>query len=359
MENKRGRLIRLEAVRGFAAMIVIVSHQRLFTACRLDFLDHFGVEAVMLFFLLSGFVIHYSSFGRAGGDRDSSKGPSFRRYLVHRFRRIYPLMLISFGAAYGTQSLAVSQWLPVPWRTLGGNLIMLQDIASAKRGVWFATFCHNGPLWSLSYEWWFYMLFFPLFTWLWARPAAQKYWAGAITIGGFLMFQIHPNEICLILGYFALWWSGVELSREYCVTQRITWKRQFPNLMILAVLSLFWSTPVLLAIRRHLPIRSGTDPLLQLRNYATALAMLAAAIAWYKCHFRGFTATLQWFAVVAPVSYAIYIFHVPVFQAISFVLPAVPVLLQFIISLAVLLPICYLLEVRMQRHINRWCDAFV
>lgn len=35
---------------------------------------------------------------------------------------------------------------------LFGNLFMLQDVLTPTRGS-------NGPLWSLSYEWWYYCLF--------------------------------------------------------------------------------------------------------------------------------------------------------------------------------------------------------
>jgi peptidoglycan/LPS O-acetylase OafA/YrhL len=53
----------------------------------LSFLFRFGQEAVMLFFLLSGFVIYYSfSLG---------KDKSFQGYFQRRWLRIYPIFIFA------------------------------------------------------------------------------------------------------------------------------------------------------------------------------------------------------------------------------------------------------------------------
>jgi hypothetical protein len=44
------------------------------------------------------------------------------------------------------------------WNTLLGNIFMLQDVISLKPNVISAVYMGNGVLWSLSYEWWFYIL---------------------------------------------------------------------------------------------------------------------------------------------------------------------------------------------------------
>jgi peptidoglycan/LPS O-acetylase OafA/YrhL len=45
------------------------------------------------------------------------------------------------------------------WNTLLGNIFMLQDVISLKPNVISAVYMGNGVLWSLSYEWWFYILY--------------------------------------------------------------------------------------------------------------------------------------------------------------------------------------------------------
>jgi peptidoglycan/LPS O-acetylase OafA/YrhL len=85
------KLERLEALRGVAAVYVLLHHiirARLgIEKGLLGLLFSFGQEAVILFFLLSGFVIFYSfSTGR-----DQSFGSYFRR----RWLRIYPIFFVS------------------------------------------------------------------------------------------------------------------------------------------------------------------------------------------------------------------------------------------------------------------------
>ena len=74
---------KLNSIRAFAALYVMIAHLMLeiFKGSSFIFLFKFGQEAVMLFFLLSGFVISISYF----------KNPNinFGSYFIKRFRRIY------------------------------------------------------------------------------------------------------------------------------------------------------------------------------------------------------------------------------------------------------------------------------
>src|SRR3954463_4783221 len=84
---KAAKLPRLEAVRGLMAFYVFLGHvipdfllPRSHPLC-LPF--RFGPEAVMVFFLLSGFVIEHS-FAQ-------NPGQGFGHYFLRRFTRIYPI----------------------------------------------------------------------------------------------------------------------------------------------------------------------------------------------------------------------------------------------------------------------------
>jgi len=89
----RRRLWQLEAVRGIAALYVLLYH----TSNNYLGLNHaiwalpfrFGLEAVLVFFVLSGFVISYSHPGSV------DKADSFRNYFIKRLRRIYPIFIFS------------------------------------------------------------------------------------------------------------------------------------------------------------------------------------------------------------------------------------------------------------------------
>jgi peptidoglycan/LPS O-acetylase OafA/YrhL len=85
------KLDKLEAVRGFAALYVVLHHMFdsgiYFFGINFSFLFRFGQEAVILFFILSGFVISYSF--------EKSINKSFSLFFTKRFMRIYlPLIIV-------------------------------------------------------------------------------------------------------------------------------------------------------------------------------------------------------------------------------------------------------------------------
>ena len=87
----KNKLEKLEAIRGFAALYVVLFHtlpQKIYLlGINVGILFRFGSEAVIVFFVLSGFVIKYSF--------EKSEDKSFKRYFTHRFVRLYiPLFFI-------------------------------------------------------------------------------------------------------------------------------------------------------------------------------------------------------------------------------------------------------------------------
>ncbi|HVT36011.1 MAG TPA: acyltransferase family protein, partial [Nevskiaceae bacterium] len=203
--SSRSHLWRLDAVRGFAAFYVFLSHARPLGPVALY---QYGQEAVILFFLLSGFVIDYSTF--SGG-----RALVVRTYLIHRVRRIYPLLLVSLLLGYLSACVAAQGWAPPRLFSLVMNLLMFQDVAHLKRGVFANTYYGVTPLWSLAYEWWFYLLFIPMCLRLRTGDAARTVVAGTISAIAFVLYQAWPNQPCLYLSYFIIWWCGVSLAREY------------------------------------------------------------------------------------------------------------------------------------------------
>jgi peptidoglycan/LPS O-acetylase OafA/YrhL len=235
---------------------------------------------------------------------------------------------------------------------------MLQDVSALKKGVWVDTYAGNTPLWSLSYEWWFYMMFFPIVSVLFYSPKRQIGLVFVLSVLGFLSYQAIPNQLSLFLGYFFIWWVGVELSREYSSTGAITWSRQRMPVMMLVCLCALWSMPVAIAGSSAGKLLFGVGPVLQMRHFAAALIFTVVGIAWYHAEFVGFRLLLNPFAVLAPISYALYAFHVPVLQILESAGIKSP-LPRLTIALIILLPICYLVEVVLQRRINRCFDRII
>jgi peptidoglycan/LPS O-acetylase OafA/YrhL len=343
-----GRLNKLEAVRGFAAVYVVLYHTvSLFFATRrgwaIPFL--FGPEAVTVFFVLSGFVIYYSTVV-------NPVDLLIRNYAIKRVRRIYPIFIFALVLSYVSYLISARHIAMPDWKMLAGNLLMLQDFSS-KPGVWVGTFYNNGPLWSLSYEWWFYVMFIVL-----VRMTRQRrlrlQCAWMISLIGIISYNVHPNQVAMFMMYFMIWWSGVELATEYIDTGKVTLGRQAVPWVGLVLLSIGWLVPVARAIDHHQHLIMNACPMLLTRHILAAVLLVPLAIAWQECRFAGFKYLVGPFSFFAPMSYAIYVIHYPIASALNSFSTgqygAEKVILTFILTLA----LAYVLEERMQPIINRF-----
>jgi peptidoglycan/LPS O-acetylase OafA/YrhL len=187
--QRRRHIMALDAVRGFAAVYVAVAHVLHFlpegSLLRLAF--RFSQEAVILFFLLSGAVIYLSQATR----RDQR----FLPFFVRRFRRIYFPFLISLlvttavvGAVRGLGDFRAVD--------LVGNLLMLQD--AGKPGNIANNYLWNNALWSLSYEWWFYLMFFPLWQRLQGRPHSGIWRVLGMSLAAWVGYLTAPSHLWLV-----------------------------------------------------------------------------------------------------------------------------------------------------------------
>lgn len=103
--NSAGRLISIDALRGVAALGVVLYHAVLQTTNAIPnnffrwpvqgihFLSSFGYIGVFLFFVISGFCIHLQwARNRANGD---STPPKFLMFWKRRVRRLYPPYIVA------------------------------------------------------------------------------------------------------------------------------------------------------------------------------------------------------------------------------------------------------------------------
>lgn len=338
------KLGKIEALRGFASCYVFAGHLLLSSLGQLDVLLRFGQEIVICFFLLSGFVIYYSTV--------QARGQNYRSYFIRRFRRIYPTFLIACLLAW---IIMILKGHPlIDWRTLLGNLLMLQDSRAGKPGVWFDVFGDNLPLWSLSYEWWFYLLFFPIYTYVPARY--QLGLVAALSLTGLMTYVALPNQISLFLLYFILWWTGLEFARTYCQGVTPTFFTQRHSLAVLGGFCLL----VPLALIFLMPPPShwvfGYHPLLEIRHFWACFFLAVLSLLWSRAGWRYFQPILGWFAYVAPISYALYAFHFPICvcsRSIGGIYdsPWMP-----IGAVALTLVLAYLVEVPLQNAIVKWSN---
>jgi peptidoglycan/LPS O-acetylase OafA/YrhL len=153
-----GHLFWLDWLRFLAAFMVVAIHARggnwvewgrLAEASQTKVVAVFfaltraGTECVLVFFVLSGFLV--------GGkliERVTDGSFRMRDYAIDRISRLWVPLVPAL-----VWSAIVAYWVgkPVSWVGFGGNLLGLQV-------VWFRSFAENIPLWSLAYEIWFYIL---------------------------------------------------------------------------------------------------------------------------------------------------------------------------------------------------------
>lgn len=217
----------LDALRGIAALMVLLQHWRYAYFCELHDIHRYrklfilpyvitsaGHGAVILFFVLSGFLVGGSALRSLEQNRWE-----WRRYLTHRLTRLWVVLLpalllgglwdamrlhllASHGGAPATSAYAeIARNLS--WKILAANSLFLQ-------GNNFVTFGSNSPLWSLSYEFWFYILF-PL-----AICSFWPYFRSTIRILSLLSLFAVVLFVCKVLGasfllLFPAWLIGTSL----------------------------------------------------------------------------------------------------------------------------------------------------
>lgn len=336
------KLAGLDGLRGLAAVYVVVHHAHLLENRGLGRLLYFGQEAVILFFLLSGFVIAYSSHFRR---------PTIVQYIGTRARRILPIYLAAIGISVAS---AYALGAPLRMDQIAAHLIMLQDVSSLKPGVWFSTFWNNSPTWSLAYEWWFYILFIPLGLQPLGRRLlnirTSRRLAFLISVIGFVTYQARPNQISLYLGYFFIWWTGAELGRSYAERGEDSTPSERAVLFHLSAITALWCIPAFTANAWN---QLGIAPALQARHHLAALLFVFFFLLKKQNIERIPGRLLTFFSLFAPISYAIYLIHQPILFLIKSTLPEYSAMFILAVCMVITIPLAWLLENPYQKMANR------
>jgi len=180
-DHQEHKFALLDMLRWVSASLVAISHIR-----TLLFLDYgavphssifirafyavtgLGHEAVIVFFILSGYLVGGSLI-----DKDLDRA-SLSNYFIHRFSRIYIVLLPALAATVVLDVIG-SSILATPAIYDQADWANSLDFVTAKHDTFGILICNaanlqdaycpsfgsNAPLWSLAYEW-FYYLTFPL-----------------------------------------------------------------------------------------------------------------------------------------------------------------------------------------------------
>ncbi len=205
-------------LRAASSQIVLIGHcAALNQLIEISFLSFLPSFSVMVFFVLSGFVISYST---------SLKGESYglSNYLVDRFSRIYitllPALLITFllgfiyylyfnaypfniNIKYLFTCITMQQENPLLLKIQ----YMLPDINKYK---FIGIFGDNLPLWSLSLEWWYYV-FFGLFFYTKFKTMKIQHFILLVCCLPFVVgYMFLPGRAGYGLSF--IWFSGVLIN---------------------------------------------------------------------------------------------------------------------------------------------------
>nr|WP_260407989.1 acyltransferase [Planomonospora venezuelensis] len=258
----------MDALRGVGAVAVLLEHLLPWFMPQLrPYWFNLGMYGVLVFFLVSGYIIPVSLEGR--GD--------VRAFWISRIFRLYPIyLLVAAGVLVMALWLPVRQEVPRDLASVSAHLTMLLDVV------------HLGGLadtmWTLSYEMVFYLLVTALFVrGLHLRSGTLAVGAGAVAVGaglvltGPLLTGFQPayvsgavfvaGMVCLLTGRFRTA-AAVVLGLMAVVLLLLGGFVPWLGAAILAVM--FTGT----AIRRW---EQGTG---SLRPVAAATALVALAPVW-------------------------------------------------------------------------------
>lgn len=206
-----GTIISIQVLRFVAAFMVVLFHAHValvgklpnHIAGQVDHAFEVGASGVHIFFVISGFVMVYTSIR----SRLNSIG-----FLKRRLIRIYPIYWVVF-VAY----VVAHQLLGSPYQHSAGEI----GLASLLFPGFSALVI--GPGWTLSFEMYFYLCF-ALALVAGVRNgllALSIFYVLSVLIGRTL--QVSPGQVLtdsLLLEFVAGAWLGVAYSRGFAVSQR-------------------------------------------------------------------------------------------------------------------------------------------
>lgn len=333
LAQKSQQVVALDAVRALAALVVFLGHVRIVCFVPWESLSapyktlaatlfyavaRFGQEAVLVFFVLSGFFVGGQVIARFESGR-------FRiaDYAVDRATRILlplvPACLLTVIASYA----------------LNGNMDDLSNIlgsAVGLNGIVVETAQQNPPLWSIAFEIWFYVV---------AGVVANLFGAATSGVARWLVFGLLALCACVFsvlnASFLLFWFIGA-----------LVYKRRddlsSPAFLVVGL--------VLVVAGTYLFERAdvGHDVMARDRAvYWQALICMGFAVVIPCLASNGLNKVLRPVAGVASFmaasSYSLYVFHYPVLQLMSLFVPRVEsfgagAVVEFIVLSATSFGIC-------------------
>lgn len=343
----------LDLLRFTAALAVLLGHmEQDGLYMRWWPLSWFSHEAVMIFFVMSGFIIYSSTVRSARTWADYAAARLSRVYSVALPAVLFSVslgLMVAISGAVDTQRLSnyrdFSAW------DMASSLLFLNEALGSE-----AALTLNGPYWSLCYEVWYYVLF-----------------------GCFLFLRGWQRVLCFLLGglvagpavlaLFPIWVIGALLAANADGEGRLqrgwAWLAYFCSLALIFGINVSGVDHLVrIYLHDHIPgfWRLGASQRL-VTDYLIGLAVVLHILSFSGLNpgFRRFFGQISPLAkYLAGFSFTLYLFHRPMSQLTGYAFPNTE---QSIIrSLACLLAIllaCLLISYGTERQLGAWREFFV
>ena len=288
----------------------------------------YGREAVMVFFVLSGFFIHYQSASHIV--RGATGRTSARSFYRRRWHRLAPPYVFALAVTVVLDAIGRTWW-PTLYLAQTGDALLDQTFkaggysqASVLPAVVLLPsslgrdFGSNGPLWSLGFEAVYYVIY-P--GWLWVRQRSAIAAFAAVPIACVaLVFAPFAAWPVTVLMHYPIWLAGA-FTAEQLLASRVPNRSMSLGLgMFVAGGLLYWISGSLLAVLAaamlygvgavllfsavRLPALSVATEFFGIRSYTIYIVHfpLLALMSAYVIHTRGARPMHGWLAVAGAVS---------------------------------------------------------
>lgn len=344
---KREPSAYLDLLRILAAFAVFVSHLswRKLTGGFLWQLQSLGHPAVVVFFVLSGFVIQYVA---------STKEATIESYTVARFARLYSVVLPALALIFACDTFGMSHNASV--YILDHETFPVERLTAAALFFNQSWKLHLSPLsnsafWSLPYEFWYYQIF-----------AAAIFFAGKTRFALIIGVMLITGPAILLL--LPVWLLGVA---AYRVSVRIRIGKIPGALLWLGGVAGIIAS-VMLRNAGVFHIYANVDfvpPEFSLADYLLGVSVAGSIVgaAYLDLPLARFAKPL---AAVAGITFALYLFHLPLLHLAAAYIPthwpvAARGIAAALFTLGVVLALSFLTERRKRewRTVFRWLYARV
>ncbi len=326
--------IYLEIARIIATLIVFLGHGKMFYQPLAEHLDvtNLGRDGIIIFFILSGFVITWCANERDKSVIDFAINRASRIYSVAIPGIILGIAASLFVSAYISEDISYQfdkPWIYLPiYLTFTGDLWNLSETPPG-----------NFPYWSLNYEVWYYAIF-----------------AAFFYIRGFFRW---PVVFCLmmlvgpgILSLFPLWIAG---SLLYYLRNKIRLSTSIARVILAFTLGLIIIVKITAvdntldqynAVLWGFLFNNEFEPPLLLGDYFIGLIVFINFVAAYNARLSFHIKADNLIKYLASFSFSFYLFHLPIFTAVQAIVPFNDSLLVclFVMACSSVLIICLAMQ---------------